>query len=140
MSFFESIPQPPAAEPPERPQPRPWMRPETVIPGPVLAALVLVRTEDVAVAVGSVRAYPNGFEFTVHVRLRREHEPFRRGMADPFEWHGDRRGPRAPDQALRLGVLYADGRRAATPGRRPGLPDHAQTGELVLPPCRPTRT
>jgi len=32
------------------------------------------RTEQVAVAVGSVRAYPNGFGFTLHTRQRREDE------------------------------------------------------------------
>jgi len=98
----------------------------------VPAELVLVRTEAVAVAVGSLRAYPNGFEFTVHVRLRREGEPFRHGMADPFELHGHRREDGGQDQALRLGVLYADGRRAATAGRHPMLPDGAEGGGLVL--------
>jgi hypothetical protein len=70
MSFFDSIPQPP---PPPEPVPRPrpaWMQPDAVIPGSVQAELVLIRTGQVAVAIGSVRAYPNGFEFTAHVRVR----------------------------------------------------------------------
>lgn len=109
------------------------MLPDTVVPGPVPAELVVVHTEAVAVAVGSVRAYLNGFEFTVHVRLRGEDDPFRHGMADPFERHGQPR-QEAADQALRLGVLYADGRRAATTGRHPMLPDGTEAGGLVLLP------
>jgi hypothetical protein len=78
---------------------------------------MLIRTEQVAVAVGSVRAYSNGFEFTLHTRLRREDETWP-GRADPLEWHGHRRGAQVPEDVLRLGVMYADGRRAATTGGR----------------------
>jgi hypothetical protein len=46
------------------------MHPDAVIPGSVPAELVLIRTGHVAVAVGSVRGYPNGFDFTLHVRVR----------------------------------------------------------------------
>jgi len=66
------------------------------------------------VALGSFRAYPNGFEFTVHVRTREE-DDFGLG-ADPFELHG-RPGPRSVADQLRLGLEYADGPRgAATAG------------------------
>lgn len=41
------------------------MRSDAVIPASVPGEVVLIRAEQVAVAVGSVRAYPNGFEFTV---------------------------------------------------------------------------
>ena len=132
MAFFESIRQPPPAEPPRRPRRRPWMRPETVIPGSVPAELLLVRGEAVAVAVGSLRAYPNGFEFAVHVRLRREDAEYRHGMSDPFDWHACGRRETTGDQALRLGILYADGRRTATTSRRPALPGGAEAGELAL--------
>ena len=132
MDFFESIPQPPSPEPPRRPRRRPWMQPETVIPGSVPAELLLVRSESAGVAVGSLRAYPNGFEFTLHVRLRREDEEYRHGMSDPFDWHASGRGGTTRDQALRLGILYADERRAATTSRPPMLPDGADAGELVL--------
>src|SRR5262249_36136813 len=43
MAFFESIPQPPPPEPPARQRRRPWMQPETVIPGSVAGELLLVR-------------------------------------------------------------------------------------------------
>jgi hypothetical protein len=130
MSFFDSIPQPPPPEPARRRRPA-WMRSDAVIPGSVPAEVVLVRTGQVAVAVGSVRAYPNGFEFTLHTRLRREDEagPI---VGDPLERHGRWRGGQAPGDVLRLGVMYADGRRAATTGGhwRPGDDDDPE--RLVL--------
>jgi hypothetical protein len=110
MSFFDSIPEPPPPEPVQTEQPA-WMRSDAVIPGSVPGETLLVRTGEVAVAIGSVRGYPNGFEFTLHTRLRAEDED----GPDPFEWHG-RRSPRSPGDDLRLGVMYADGRRAATTG------------------------
>ena len=48
------------------------MRQDAMIPGWSPAVLLLIRTDGVAVAVGGVRGYPNGFEFTVHVRLRQQ--------------------------------------------------------------------
>jgi hypothetical protein len=85
-----------------------------MIPGSVPAEIVLIRTEQVAVAVGSVRAYPNGFEFTLHGRLRHEDEASGRGGADPFQRDDRSLGAQAPGDVLRLGVMYADGRRTAT--------------------------
>jgi hypothetical protein len=131
MSFFESIPQPPAAEPVQWHRPA-WVRSDAVIPGSVPAEAVLVRTEQVAVAIGSVRAYPNGFEFTVHVRLRREDETSWPGHADPFQLHRPRRGTRGDDDRLRLGILYADGRRAATTGEHYSPSDDDDDRRLVL--------
>lgn len=131
MDFFESIPQLPPPQPPKRPPRRPWMRPETMIPGSVPAEALLVRTETVAVAVGSLRAYPNGFEFTLHVRQRRDDEDFRYGLSDPFGRHPRMRGVTEPEQAMRLGILYGDGRRAAT-GRHAPYPDQVAPDELVV--------
>ena len=128
MSFFDSIPQPPPPPEPVRRHRPVWMRSDAVIPGLVPAELMLVRTEQVAVAVGGVHAYPNGFEFTVHARLRREDEPGPRG-GGLFNRHG--RGMRAANDGLRLGVMYADGRRAAAPDGHPRL-DDADAGRLVL--------
>ena len=127
MGFFESVPPPPPPEPVRRHR-LVWMRPDAVIPGLVPVELVLVRTEQVAVAIGGIHVYPNGFEFTVHARLRHEEKPTPR-TGGLFDRHG--RGMRAANAGLRLGVMYADGRRAAAPGGRPLL-DDAEAGRLVL--------
>ena len=106
------------------------MQPDEVIPGSVPGELMLIRTGQVAVAIGSIRAYPNGFEFTGHVRMhgKDENEP---GWHDPFDRHG-RRGRQSPGDVLRLGLLYADGRRGAITGGhwRPDRDD--DPGRLVL--------
>jgi hypothetical protein len=129
MSFFDSLPQPP---PPPEPVPRArpaWMQPDEVIPGSVPGELMLIRTGQVAVAIGSVRAYPNGFEFTAHVRMRSEDDN-KPGWHDPFARHG-RRGGQPPGDVLRLGVMYADGRRGAiNAGHWP--PDEADPGRLIV--------
>lgn len=130
MSFFESIPVPPPSEPVQRHRPV-WMPSDAVIPGSVPAELMLIRTEQVAVAIGSVRAYPNGFEFTLHTRLRREDEGGP-GHADPLELHGYRRGTQVPDEVMRLGVMYADGRRVATPSGDRWPDEDADSEQLVL--------
>lgn len=129
MSFFDSIPQPPPPpEPVLRARPA-WMQPDEVIPGSVPGEVMLIRTAQAAVAIGSIRAYPNGFEFTAHVRVRAgdDNEP---AWHDPFDRHGQRRGP-SPGDVLRLGLMYADGRRAAVHG---GLwpPDEADPGALII--------
>ena len=80
MSFFDSFPKPPPPEPRRHERPA-WAQPEAAIPGSVPLEFILVRTDQVAVAIGSVRAYPNGFEFTVHARLRAAADDFGR---DPF--------------------------------------------------------
>jgi len=103
-----------------------------VILGSVPAEVMLIRTGQVAVAVGSVGAYPNGFEFAVHVRLRREDETSWPGHSDPFERHRPWRGTPGNDDQLRLGILYADGRRAATTGMHYRPPDDGDDGRLVL--------
>ena len=104
------------------------MQPDAVIPGSVPAEVLLIRTEQVAVAVGAVRAYPNGFEFTVRLRVRGEDET-EPGWHDPFDRH--RRETQVPGEVLRLGLMYADGRRAATTSDWwPG--DEADPGQLVL--------
>jgi hypothetical protein len=51
MSFFDSIPEPPPPEPVRHRCPA-WARPEAVIPGPVAAEVMLIRTEEVGVAAG----------------------------------------------------------------------------------------
>ncbi len=88
---------------------------------------MLIRTGQAAVAVTTVCAYPDGFEFTVRVHAR-DPEQF---PPDPFGWHGPGRRPAEP--ALRLGVMYADGRRTATRAGHP-RPSGDLAGRLVLTP------
>src|ERR1700754_3470267 len=113
MSFVDSIPQPPPPpEPVRRPRPA-WVQPDEVIPGSVPGELLLIRTEQVAVAISGIRVYPNGFEFAAHVRVRGkgDNEP---GWHDPFGRRG-RGGRQEPGAGpLQLGLMYADGRRGAT--------------------------
>jgi len=129
MSFFDSIPKPPPRAPERHPRPA-WLRPEAVLPGSVQGELVLARTDEVAIAIGSIRAYPNGFEFTVHVRFREAAADFGPGH-DPFSWHRRGHGGSGPPDVLRLGVAYADGRRTATTSGQPG-PGDEDDGQLRL--------
>ncbi len=99
-----------------------WLRPNGVIPAVAPAALAMIRTDEVAVAISGLRAYPNGFEFTVHARVRHEDLPWGISPTDPV---ADPRTRQASEKALRLGVLYADGRRASTTSR------YSETGEEV---------
>jgi hypothetical protein len=54
------------------------------------------------------------------------------GGADPVEQHRRWRGGQEPGDVLRLGVMYADGRRTATTAGHPFLDDDADAGRLVL--------
>ena len=105
------------------------MQPDGVIPGFAPAGLFLIRGDGMAVAVGSVHGYPNGFEFTVYARLR--HDRFVWGNS-PLDTLADPRTEQRPDQALRLGILYADGRRARTSSYRPMTAVENDDGELLV--------
>jgi hypothetical protein len=127
MSFFAPIPEPPS--PFEGAGLAARMRPDGVICGSAQADLLLISTDKVAVAVSTVRAYPNGFEFTVHARLRQETLQWGIGPLDPL---ADMRTRLAPEKALRLGVLYADDRRAAVTAYSPAASHEAGGEHLVL--------
>jgi hypothetical protein len=51
------------------PRELPWPCPN-IVPGMAPVAAVLARTEQTVVAVTGIRAYPAGFGFTLHLRLR----------------------------------------------------------------------
>jgi hypothetical protein len=133
MTFFDSFPKPASPEPPHRSPRQPWQQPETLIPGSAPIEALLVRTESVAVAVGSFRAYPNGFQFALLVRQRRASDSVMPGAIDPFGWHSHRSGGETdPGRMLRVGIEFADGQRVATSGRR-GLPrEPSALGKLLL--------
>lgn len=115
MSFFESVPEPPLPPSQEHGQ-QAWLPPDGVIPGTAATQLSLIATDEVAVAISGLRAYPNGFEFTIHALGRREDFPW--GIS-PTDSIADPRTRQAPEKALRLGVLYADGRRAKLASDQP---------------------
>ena len=128
MSFFDITP--------ERARPRwgrdgnpIWSRPDGVIPGVAHLGLILIRTEGMAVAVSSVAAYPNGFEFSVHARLH--HAQFAWGVS-PLDPSADPVTAQYPEQALRLGILYADGRRARSRSHQPITVDDTGGEDLVM--------
>lgn len=128
MSFFDETPErlPPSFDEPAQPG---WRRPNGVLPGLSPVGLILARTAEMALAVGNVLGYPNGFEFTVNARLRHERLVWGKSPLDPL---ASPHTGREPERALRLGVQYADGRRARTSSHRPiPVHDHDRDG-LVL--------
>lgn len=63
--FFEPPPEPAVPEPRRYRQPA-WIgAPQDTLPGVVAMELVLAQTEQVAVCVSRLAAYPTGFEFEV---------------------------------------------------------------------------
>jgi hypothetical protein len=95
-----------------------WARPPgNVLPGVVPLEVIVARTDQTVVAVSGMRAYPTGFGFTLHLRLRdlspREEQQFASMFADVPE------GEPLPDGFLRFGVQFADGRKAINLGPRP---------------------
>jgi hypothetical protein len=118
--------QPP--EPPEVDFRRPaWTQPpEDVVPGVAPVKLVLARTAQRAIGLTGIRAYPNGFACTLHLRLREvipgEQSLF--GMFGMFDMLGelDPAGELG-DYYLRLGVGFADGRKATNLDRRRDVED-----------------
>ncbi len=116
MDFFEpSTVQPP---PPrrERHHTPPWLAaPRGTLPGVVSLELILARTAQVAVCVTRLGAYASGFELDFVTMASDEAEDL-----DPLLFEGRRmRGRRRqgaaseiPDEMLRFGVEFADGRKA----------------------------
>jgi len=118
MGFFERLALPPDPEPEPDPRPKPaWVKPENVLPGSLAVDLMLAHTDNAAVAVTELRAYPTGFTFTLSAVLRHDD---RSGLI--FDLMN---GPRArrdrvtiSDEFLRLGVQFADGTTASNLGMR----------------------
>jgi hypothetical protein len=108
MSFFEQVPPVPEQQLPKGPYgpdwaPPAWDRPsEAILPGGVQLDLVLGRGERAALVLRGLEVYPNGVVLDVEILLNPRVEHDMRGM---MLWHGGGDMPR-------LGVEYADGRRA----------------------------
>lgn len=131
MGFFDSFPPPPRPEPVPEPVRLAWMKPEFVVPGSVAVDLVLVRTDEVAVTLGLLRAYTTGFEFTVDTRSRRRGRHHRIGGV-PRRYLTQMQDTDIEDH-LRLGLEFSDGRRAEIGSPRPH-PDQVTPDTLVVHP------
>jgi hypothetical protein len=116
MGFFDDAPRPRPDEP--APQGHPWDPPAAELAKAGASALLLARTEVVAVAITAVWAFREGFEFWVGAQFRR------RGLA--LQDTSD-------EQSLHLGVQFADGRKVANVGRLPD-PAGSAAGGLILSP------
>jgi hypothetical protein len=129
MSFFE--PLPPLPEPPPAPPTPEWFGPpENVLPSSFPLDLVLTRTDDLALAVHSGRAYERGFEFTLALYTRKQHDRH----TDPMMgWHAARQAG-LDDHVLRFGIGFADGRKATVfdHPRWWSDPENPQAPDIVL--------
>jgi hypothetical protein len=110
------------------------MKPEAVVPGVVPVEKVLARSPDAVVAVVGSLAYPMGFEFSVGAVLRigRQHRPMV-GLG-VHHWPGQDSDEPLPDEFLRVGVRFSDGRVATNVDRRAfGPSESAPTGPMLMP-------
>jgi hypothetical protein len=132
---FFAPPPPPAEEEPVRSYRPVWAGPpQNIIPAPAPLSVVVAKTEDAAVVVAGVAAYPTGFSFDLHVRVRPGSDAD--GLIDdPLYVHAHRRrssGQLQPEQLppeqLRFGIQFPDGSRATSLGQR------WPTGRDELPP------
>jgi hypothetical protein len=130
VSFFEPPPEP-DPEPEEEsdswtglePRGPVWGGPSRYVLGQAVPmTTVLVKTEEVAIAVVGVTAFPNGMMFTMRAyrrhrgRSRRDRALFQFGPdpfgygASPLRYPGQR--GELPDEVFRFGVLLSDGGKA----------------------------
>jgi hypothetical protein len=123
MSFFEPPPPTASVFRAVAVSPPAWLGPaHNVLPGIAPVGLAIARTEETVVAIAGIRAYPEGFEFTLNLRLRtlsarEEQFPY---LIDRAAYEVDP----LPDEFLRFGVQFADGRKATNLDR----PDYDPEG------------
>ena len=133
MSFFEPPPRTTASvlravavSPPA------WLGPpHNVLPGIAPVELIIARTEDTVVAIAGIQAYPEGFGFTLNLRLRTVSAQ----EEQQFPYLLDRvglEGNALPDEFLRFGVQFADGRKATNLDRPPYDPEGQAPDRPVL--------
>ena len=124
MSGFFEPPPSPWPERAEPVNPPPWTgRPQGPPPGAAVSELLLARSEQAAVYVEYVDAYPEGFELGIHASTSVAYHALGRdgdrSAPDVFGRHwltaGERRDV-LPPELLRIGVQFADGRTATNIG------------------------
>jgi hypothetical protein len=125
MSFFEHRGEEAPATPRRLP---PWLRPPAnVVPADVPLGLLVARTQAAVIAVPAVQVYPIGLSFSLMVRTR--DQPDGRVGVHHTQYAYDP----TSDEFVRLGVQFADGRKA-TNLRRPRPPsDQPASGPLLTP-------
>jgi hypothetical protein len=105
-----------------------------VLPGIAPVSLVLARTDNTVVGLTDVRGYPNGFAFVLRVRWRLVADPEEQppwpfpdwGSPDPLE------AEPLPDELLRFGVEFADGRKVTNLDMYPFVPEDLPPDQPVL--------
>lgn len=93
-----------------------WKRPVSELPRAAESALLLARTDTIAVAVTAIWVFSSGFEFWIGVWFR---EPGQALQTEP------------DDQSLHIGLRFADGRKVANVGHLP-TPVGSVPGNLIL--------
>jgi hypothetical protein len=133
MSFFE-----PPARPPEGVaramvvSPPAWLGPpHNVLPGIAPVQLLIARTDKTVVAVAGIQAYPAGFSFTLHLRLRNLSAREERQLPYLLD-RADLDDDPLADDFLRFGVQFADGRKATNLDRPPYDPEGQEPDRPVL--------
>src|SRR5437016_6228863 len=111
MGFFES--PPPPERPPRPPQPEWAGPPDNELGVGVPGNYLIVRTDEVAIAIQNITAFSSGFSFVRSARLRPGVQlPHQRGLLGATRSYGDE-----SDALLRFGVQFADGRKATNVGQ-----------------------
>jgi hypothetical protein len=114
MGFFDDAPRCELA----MPHGGPWDPPRHEFPRVAASALLLTRTDLVAVFVAAVWAFREGFTFWVKA-------PFKEAGAALQQW---------PDEeALHVGVQFSDGRKAANASRLPSPAGSVPAGLILRP-------
>ncbi len=113
--FFEPPPPSPEPDKPARYRTPPWISaPPGTLPGVVALELVLARTDQAAICVSRISAYPSGFELALIVIAdpNSDLDPMLFGAAHYF-YRRDREAEAGiPDEMLRFGVQFANGSKA----------------------------
>lgn len=138
---FFAPPPAPEEEEPEHEPPAWHGPPDDVIGQAAGEGFVLARTDALALAVFGITAFPTGFAFSLAIVVRRADDPdldpdLDLDMAMHRYWRGRRRGsePGLPDDLLRFGVEFEDGRKATNLGRGwAEAEDETPQGPILMP-------
>lgn len=129
MGFFEYASEPPPRARRQRFRPA-WMKPDLTLPMAVPTTFVVARTDDLAIGIHSICAYPAGFEFTVStLSLVERGHLHATGSLEHMVRGGQLR--ELPGEFMRLGIVFSDGRNATNLGSS-GPPSTAGSSDPML--------